>query len=185
MPLLLIPLLVLGIVLLYLLVLPLSLLQRYRAGRARRRVQPWVVAINAWMLLLSSAAFLLGAWISGRWIVGAVTHALLGLAAGASLGLLGLALTRFERQARGDFYTPNRWLVMGLTLVVAGRIAFGFWHAWQWTRSGANHASWLAQQGGLLAVGGLLLGHYLAYAWGLRARIRRLSSDSRDHASGG
>lgn len=174
MPLLLIPLLVLGLVLLYLLVLPLSLLQRYRSGRARRSAQPWVIAVNAWMLLLSTAGFLLGAWISGRWVDGALTHALLGLAIGALLGLLGLGLTRFEREPRGGFYTPNRWLVLGLTLVVAGRIAFGFWHAWQWTRSGADHASWLAQQGGLLAVGGLLLGHYLAYTWGLRARIRRL-----------
>ena len=35
------------------------------------------------------------------------------------------------------------------------------------------HAAWLAQQGSVLAVGGLLLGHYLAYAWGLRWRLRR------------
>ncbi len=174
MPLLLIPLLLLGVMLLYLIVLPLSLLQRYRSGRARRRVQSWVVGANAWMLLLSTAGFLLGAWISGRWIADALTHALLGLATGGLLGLLGLALTRFERGPGGGFYTPNRWLVMALTLVVAGRIAFGFWHAWQWTRSGADHASWLAQQGGLLAVGGLLLGHYLAYTWGLRARIGRV-----------
>jgi len=35
------------------------------------------------------------------------------------------------------------------------------------------HAAWLAQQGSVLAVGGLLLGHYLAYAWGLRWRLPR------------
>ena len=31
----------------------------------------------------------------------------------------------------------------------------------------------LAGQAGLIALGGLLLGHALAYAWGLRARLRR------------
>ena len=173
MPLLLIPLLVLGVVLLYLLVLPLSLLQRYRGGHRRRRVQPWVIGTNAWMLALSAAAFLVSAWISNRWIAGAMTHALIGLAAGAALGLLGLALTRFDRDARDRFYTPNRWLALSLTLLVAGRIALGFWQAWQWTRSGAGHVAWLVRQGDLLMVGGVLLGYYLAYTWGLRARIRR------------
>jgi len=173
MPLLLIPLLVLGVVLLYLLVLPLSLMQRYRGGHRRRRVQPWVIGANAWMLALSAAGFLFGAWISNRWIAGAVTHAVLGLAAGATLGLLGLALTRFDRVASERFYTPNRWLALSLTLLVAGRIALGFWQAWQWTRSGAEHAAWLVRQGDLLAVGGVLLGYYLAYTWGLRARIRK------------
>ena len=174
MPLLLIPLLVLAVVLLYLLVLPLSLLQRYRGGHRRRRVQPWVIGINAWMLALSTAAFVVGAWISDRWIAGATTHALLGLAAGAALGLLGLALTRFDRDPRNHFYTPNQWLALMLTVLVAGRIALGFWQAWHWSQSGADHAAWLVRQGGLLAVGGVLLGYYLAYTWGLRARIRRL-----------
>jgi hypothetical protein len=165
---------VLAVVLLYLLVLPLSLLQRYRGGHRRRRVQPWVIGVNAWMLALSTAAFLIGAWISARWIAGAPAHALLGLATGAGLGLLGLALTRFDRDARERFYTPNQWLALALTLLVAGRIGLGFWQAWQWARSGAAHATWLVGQGNLLAVGGVLLGYYLAYTWGLRARIRRL-----------
>lgn len=174
MPLLLIPLLVLAVVLLYLLVLPLSLLQRYRGGHRRRRVQPWVIGVNAWMLALSTLTFLIGAWVGNRWIDGASTHALLGLAAGGALGLLGLALTRFDRSARDHFYTPNQWLALVLTVLVAGRIGLGFWQAWHWTQMGADHAAWLVRQGNLLAVGGVLLGYYLAYTWGLRARIRRL-----------
>jgi hypothetical protein len=45
--LLLIPLLVLGLLALWLVLLPLSLLARYRSGRARRRARGWVVRGNA------------------------------------------------------------------------------------------------------------------------------------------
>lgn len=171
--LLLIPLLLVAVVVLYLLVLPIALLQRYRAGRARRRMQGWAIAINAWLLVMSTMTFLLGAWISGRWIDSALQLAAIGLAAGVLLGAIGLTLTRFELEPRGWFYTPNRWLALALTLLVATRIGYGVWHAWHWTRAGASHVQWLAQQGGLLAVGGILLGYYLAYTWGLRARLRR------------
>ena len=47
MPLLLIPFLLIGGVLLFALLLPFSLIQRYRMGRARRRAIPWVVGLNA------------------------------------------------------------------------------------------------------------------------------------------
>ena len=42
--LLLLPLLILAIVALWALLLPISLIQRYRFGRKRRRVQGWVVS---------------------------------------------------------------------------------------------------------------------------------------------
>ena len=59
-----------------------------------------------------------------------------------------------------------------LLALVAGRIAFGIWQGWE--RWHATQASeWLAWQAGLFALGGLLLGHALATAWGLRARFRR------------
>ena len=80
--LLLIPLVVVVAVLGYLLLLPLSLLQRYRAGRARRRAQAWLIGANAWMLLVSTTGFLLGAWLGERWIPGALREAVLGLLAG-------------------------------------------------------------------------------------------------------
>lgn len=169
--LLLLPLLLLAMLVLWLLSLPLVLWQRYRAGRARRRAVPWVIALNAWTLLVSALVFAGSAWLSGFWIDAALRHAVAGLAIGVLLGTLGLALTRFETTAQGLFYTPNRWLVLALTLVVAGRLGFGVYRLQQAWTAGA-HADWLAQQGSVLAVGGLLLGHYLAYAWGLRRRVR-------------
>lgn len=170
--LLLLPVLVMALVLLWLLLLPFALWQRYRSGRARRRAARWVTAVNAWSLLVSACVFVASAWLTSHWIDGALRHALAGLAAGALAGILGLALTRFEVTPQGLFYTPNRWLVLALTLVVVARLAFGVYRMAQaWTAGG--HAAWLSQQGSVLAVGGLVLGHYLAYAWGLRGRLRR------------
>jgi hypothetical protein len=172
MPLLLLPLLVVALVLLWLLLMPFALWQRYRSGRSRRRAVRWVMTLNAWSLLVSVVLLLFGAWIAGYWVDAALTHAGAGLLAGMLLGVVGLALTRFETTVQGVFYTPNRWLVLALTLVVAARIGYGLYRMEQaWVSD--IHAAWLAQQGSVLAVGGLLLGHYLAYAWGLRWRLRR------------
>ena len=170
--LLLLPLLIVALVVLWLLLLPLALWQRYRTGRARRRAVPWVAGLNAWSLLVSALVFVFSAWLAGYWINAALPHAAAGLAAGLGLGFVGLALTRFEATQRGLYYTPNRWLVLALTLVVAARIAYGLFRMEQAWAADA-HAAWLTQQGSVLAVGGLLLGHYLGYAWGLRRRIRQ------------
>jgi hypothetical protein len=172
MPLLLLPLLVVALVLLWLLLMPFALWQRYRSGRSRRRAVRWMATLNAWSLLVSAVMFLFGAWVAGYWVDAALAHAGAGLLAGMLLGVVGLALTRFETTSQGVFYTPNRWLALALTLVVAARIGYGLYRMEQaWVRD--IHAAWLAQQGSVLAVGGLLLGHYLAYAWGLRWRLRR------------
>ena len=170
--LLLLPLLVVALVVLWLLLLPLALWQRYRMGRARRRAVPWVAGLNAWSLLVSALVFVFSAWMAGYWVDAALPHAAVGLAVGLVLGFIGLALTRFEATQRGLYYTPNRWLVLALTLVVAARIAYGLFRMEQAWAADA-HAAWLTQQGSVLAAGGLLLGHYLGYAWGLRRRIRQ------------
>src|SRR5690606_17232760 len=53
MPVLLLPALLLVMVLVWALLLPVALWQRYRRGRARRRATPWLVRANAWALLAS------------------------------------------------------------------------------------------------------------------------------------
>ncbi|KRG71546.1 hypothetical protein [Pseudoxanthomonas dokdonensis] len=175
MPLLLIPVLLLLAVLL-LLLLPLSLWQRYRVGRARRRTLGWLVALNAWLLLVSVPCFLLAAWLGTLWSVDALRDAGIGLVAGIGLGIIGLWLARFEHGDRHLHYTPNRWLVLALTALVCLRIAVGMWWAWQ-RASGTATATgdWqlFVQGGGLWAVGGLLLGYATAFAWGVWARHRR------------
>ncbi len=173
MPLLLLPVLLVGMVLLWLLLLPVLLLQRYRLGRARQRAIGWVVGANAWLLLVSAGFLLAGAWLGQRWIADALPFAAAGLAAGIPLGLLGVRLAAFEFTTKGLFHTPNRWLVLLLTLAVAARIALGLWQGWLHLRSGGEVHGLLAEQGSLFALGALLLGYYLAYAWGLRRALRK------------
>lgn len=174
MPLLLIPIALLAFVLLWLLLTPIALWQRYRRGHARRRAVPWAVRVNTWLLTGSTLLFALSTWMMGFWIDGALLHAVAGLGAGVVVGIIGLWLTPFQVEPAGLFYAPNRWLVLALTAVVAARLGYGLWRATQLWGGDAGRAAWLAQQGSLLAVGGLLLGYYLAYSWGVWRRVVRL-----------
>lgn len=171
--LLLLPLLVAGIFALWAVLLPFALAQRYRHGRARRRAQAWVVRANAWLLAASALLFLLGAWIGSHWIEHAMRDAAVGLLAGVALGIVGVWGSRFEATPQGLYYTPNRWLVLALTSLLALRILLGLWLGWQSMRggpAGTGLDAWF-DNGGLLAVAAVLLGYYLAYTWGLRRRL--------------
>ena len=153
-----------------LVLLPVALVQRYRMGRARRRAVRWAMGLNGALLLVSTVVFVFSAWLAGHWVAMAVPYAAGGWVAGLLVGLLGVLLTRVEHVPPAHYFTPNRWLVLGVTLVVAIRIGVGLLRAWQAWRADA-HVAWLSQQGSLLAVGGGLLGYYLAYNWGMRRRL--------------
>lgn len=157
------------------LLLPLSLLQRYRVGTRRRPARAWVTALNLTGVSASSAIFLLSAALMTPWIPGAFTYATLGLAAGAVLGSIGLVFTRWEPTAGGLHFTPPWVLILGLTLIVTGRLLFGFWRAWHVWGLAPDAAAWLQASGaaGSLAAGATVLGYYATYWWGVRRRIRR------------
>lgn len=171
MPLLILPLIVIAVFGLWVLLLPLSLWQRYRLGRARRRPQPWMVRGNAWLLLASLPPWFGGAWVAGHWVPHALRDAGLGLAIGVLAGIASLWMTRFERDAEGLAYTPNRWLVLAMTSLLALRVALAGIAAWRHWQAGAAVAGTLPHAAGLVLVGGVLLGYQLAYTWGLRARL--------------
>lgn len=156
--------------------MPLLIVLRYRAGTARRLGRKWIATINLVSLVLSAGLFLWVAAMTAFWIPNALLYSLAGLMIGAVLGLLGLALTRWERTPRATHYTPNRWLVLVITLAVTTRLLYGLfriWHAWR--ASGANQ-SWVAAAGvaGSMAVAALVLGYYLIYSAGIRWRLRRV-----------
>ena len=157
---------------------PLALVQRYRLGTARRRVRGWVATINAVGLALSVVLFLAGAALTSLWVPDALSHAAAGLAAGSLTGLVGLALTRWESSSGSLYYTPNRWLVLAITLVVAARVAFGFWRSWNAWQTTDDYATWAAASGaaGSLAAGAVVLGYYLVYWLGVRRRAGRAPS---------
>jgi hypothetical protein len=152
--------------------LPFAIVFRYRYGTKRRRARAWVATINTLSLLASATMFLITAAITNRWAPPALAYSAAGLAGGGILGLLGLALTRWEHRHDSLHYTPSRLLVLSVTLVVAARIAYGFWRAWNTWRSGAGDASWLAAIGipGTMAAGAVVLGYYLVYWAGVRSR---------------
>ena len=170
--LLLLPLGLLLLFALWLVLLPLSLWARYSAGRARRRAQGWFVRGNAWLMAASLPVFLAGAWVVGRWVDDALRDAVVGVLAGVLVGVVGLWLTRFERDEKGLTYTPNRWPVLLLTTLVALRILAGAWLAWRQFTGAASDAlaTWL-DAGAWTGIAGVFLGYGLAYAWGLRARL--------------
>lgn len=155
--------------------IPLSLIQRFRMGTIRRQARSWVATVNIVGLSSSVATFLLTAAIASRWVQDALTYTLIGLLAGCLVGVAGLWLTRWELVAGRLHYTPNRWLVLTLTLLVTARVLFGFWRSWDAWRAAMNSGAWLASSGiaGSMAAGAVVLGYYLIFWAGVRGRIRR------------
>jgi hypothetical protein len=155
--------------------MPLILLQRYRAGTARRLARPWVATLQVVAVVVSAAFFLVTAAITSIWVPAALRSAGAGLAGGIVLGLAGLLLTRWEATPRSLHYTPNRWLVLVVTMVVSARVLYGFWRGWMTVQSAAGAGSFIDGFGiaGSLGAGATVLGYYLGYGIGLRLRIRR------------
>lgn len=174
MPLLIVPIVILALLALWLLLLPLSLWQRYRLGKARRKAWPWLVKLNSWLLLLSVCVFVASMALTNVWWPGALGYALAGIGIGLATGIIGLWLSRYETTPQGFFYTPNPWLVLTLTLLVAARIAMGFVEMWRyWQGREALSVIPVLDHASLFAVAGLLIGYYLSYTWGLRRRLPR------------
>jgi len=159
---------------------PLMLVQRYRVGTARRRARFWSSTVNIIGMTFSSALFVAGAAVASRWVPNALTQTIAAFAAGCLLGLIGLALSRWESAGGSLHYTPNRWLVLGLTLLVTARLAFGFWRSWQVWGATPDYAAWAAAGAAASpAAGAVVLGHYLTYWLGVRRRLRQLHSGKR------
>ena len=154
---------------------PLALVLRYRLGTARRRARGWSATVNVVGLAFSSVLFLAGAAVTALWVPNALTYTLAGFAGGGVLGLVGLALSQWESSPGSLHYTPNRWLVLGITLVVTARLAFGFWRSWRAWGATPDYGSWVVASGaaGSLAAGAVVLAYYLTYWLGVRRRLRR------------
>ena len=165
-------LVILGVLFASVVLVPITLIQRYRTGTIRRRARVWLVTVNVIGITLSIAIFLLSAALTNIWIPQALLYAATGVAAGLALGVVGLVLTRWERLRGELFYTPNRWLVLAITLAVAGRIAYGLWRTYQAWQSIGGDVAWAASSGvaGSLGAGALVLGYYWTYWFGVRRR---------------
>ena len=163
------------LVLAVLVLMPLSLIQRYRMGTARRTARGWLATTNVVAMSLSAVLFMAAAAFSSIWIANAFTYAVLGLIAGGVLGVVGLWSSRWESSGGTLHYTPNRWLVLAMTVVVMARVMYGFWRAWHSWRLAPTDTSWLAGAGvaGSMAAGAVVIGYYVTYWIGVRRRVRR------------
>jgi hypothetical protein len=164
------------IVLLIVVLIPISIVQRFRRGAARRRARGWVVTLNVLGICLSVVMVLLGSLITSAWVPRAAIYTLAGLGGGALLGLLGLAMTRWDVRGGRLEFTPSRWLVLGLTLVVSARVLYGFWRTWN-AVSSADVMTTAAVDGlaASMSAGAVVLGYYFVYWIGVRAKMRRLA----------
>lgn len=173
------PLLIIGLLAIVLLIVlvPVGIVQRYRAGTRRQRARGWIAALNLTGLTMSATLLLVAAGVTNIWVSSVLPYTAAGLAGGVLLGLLGLALTRWESGLDDLHYTPNRLLVLGLTIVVSGRILYGLWRSWASWRAGLSGGAWFVSAGlaGAMAAGAVVLGYYLVYWFGVRRVLRRHS----------
>jgi hypothetical protein len=173
-----VPLIILALLVFVLLALAgvvlLSLAVRYRAGTARRQARRWVASLNVWVTSFSALFFLSFTLLLSFWVGSAFRFALIGIAFGGILGLVGLAMTRWESQPEGLFYTPSRWLALLVTFAIAARFVYGWWRA---THSGSPTSGdqhWLIAASGTqlsVAVAAGLIAYYLIYSIGVRLRV--------------
>jgi hypothetical protein len=168
-------LLVLIVPVVFVLLTPMLLIQRYRVGSSRRAARSWMASLALVSMMLSAFFFIVTAAVTSIWVPRAFIAALEGLAGGSVLGLLGLLLTRWEAAPRSLHYTPNRWIVLVVTFVVAARIAYGLYRSAMTAAEGVTGSALISSFGiaASLAAGGIVIGHYLVYNAGVRWRIRR------------
>jgi hypothetical protein len=98
-----------------------------------------------------------------------------GLLAGVVLAVFGLKLTRWEMAPDGNFYTPNAYLGIGLTLLFVGRIVYRFMVLFVNPPLVSDGPPQLFQSPLTFAIFGITVGYYLAYTAGVLARGRRVA----------
>lgn len=167
-------LLLLLVPLMVILLTPWLLLQRYRAGKARRTARPWVATLNVAVMVFSAAFFIMSAAVTTIWIATTFTWSLAGLGIGALLGLLSAAVARWDVSGDSLHYTPNRLLVLLVTSIVAARVAYGLYRSALAALAGLSSSAVVDAFGvpESYAAGGVVIGYYLAFNAGVRMRIR-------------
>jgi hypothetical protein len=172
-----VPLLALALVIVLAIIalFPIALIQRFRIATMRRPARGWVATLNVIGLTGSIGIVLASALIASRWVPDALTYTLGGLIVGALLGVLATILTRWDVVGGRLYYTPNKWLGLGVTLVVTARLLYGFARSWRAWRAAIDRTDWIASSGvaGSMAAGAVVLGYYLIFWAGVRAQARR------------
>jgi len=80
-----------------------------------------------------------------------------------------------EPNVRTLHYTPNRWLVLLVTLIVSARVVYGLYRSFEAASAGLSGHALVGAFGvpQSLAAGAIVIGYHLAYNVALRWRIGR------------
>lgn len=153
---------------------PLMALAVYRRVRGSFGAQPIRrKRMIARIVILSVVGCLVG--LAGIYNIQMLVGLLGGAALGAALGLVGLRLTSFSRNAQGeDIYLPNPWIGGALTVLLIGRLAWRFLYVLpQMGDAAMAHAPPMGNSQLTFLVLGLTVGYYIAYCAGLLIHHRR------------
>jgi len=140
---------------------------RKNIGRQPLRTKRMVVRITLYSfltVLLGISAVLFGGTNVLMGLAG-------GLALGAGLGFYGLHLTKFEATAEGRFYTPNRYIGVGVSTLLVVRLAYRL-ILFSGLAGQPPAQPQLMQSPLTLFLFGLLAGYYMAYFTGLLLKGR-------------
>lgn len=144
--------------------------RRVRRNIGQQPFQPRRLIFRIALFSLICAGMVLFAWpdahslfaVGGGWL------------AGVLLGFIGLRHTRFEVNDKKQFYTPNTYLGIGISLLLVARVIY---RLTQWNAGSIafNESSATSMRSPLtLLIFGLLAGYYLVYFGGVFVRCRRL-----------
>jgi hypothetical protein len=133
-----------------------------------KRMMVRIVLYSFLTALLSVASLLFG----GTTVLMALAG---GLVVGAGLGVYGLELTKFERTPEGRFYTPNRYIGVGVSALLVGRLAYRL-ILFSGVAGEPPAQPQLMQSPLTLFLFGLLAGYYVAYFTGVLLKGRSLGA---------
>jgi hypothetical protein len=151
------------------------LYRRLRRTFGRQSVTPKRMALR--MTLLFGLCILL--LVRSSATTASLGAASVGLVLGLALAMVGLMHTHVEATAEGKFYTPNKWIGLGVTALVLGRLAGRLFtvseHATQ-VAPGTSPFAGIQRSPLTLGLFFLLAGYYVTYYAGVLKKTAVLAA---------
>jgi hypothetical protein len=143
--------------------------RRVRRNIGKQPFQPRRLIFRMAIFSLICAGMICFAWpdvhlllaIGGGWI------------SGVALGFVGLRHTRFEALDKKQFYTPNTYLGVGISLLLVARVVYRLMQ-FEGLPPSLNHSATSMRSPLTFCIFGLLAGYYLVYFGGVYVRCQRL-----------
>ena len=150
-----------------------ALYRRFKRSFGRQPVGPKRMIARMVLLALVCVLFLALAPTPSGFAAAAA-----GAAVGIGLAFLGLAHTEIESSAEGAFYTPNKWIGIGVMALFIGRLAarmFTVYRAAGATVPGATPFDGIGRSPLTTAILFVMAAYYIAYYAGVLRRARASS----------